>query len=431
MSYKTLERERGAIKREAAFFNFIPANSGLGPYSQNKINMLMEKVKISLDLKEHKGHERIFAMYDYNSDINKILREMPGAKYSATYKSWHLPPVKELVQMLMAKTEQVAVIDVENLRKKLVHKKQLPALVASHTAKPDLQYLSANNLQALQYFIETLILKAYSQSTIKTYRNEFYQLLKELKEIPVQNLGQDHIRRYMFYCINKYKISEATANSRINAIKFYFEQVLARERMLIELPRPKKPLQLPKVLGENELSRLFRSVSNLKHKAILFTAYSAGLRVSEVVGLRLADVDSDRMQLFIQCSKGKKDRYVTLSPVLLDVLRAYIIKSERRPFKYLFESVEPGIAYCARSAQRVFQLARHAAGIRKEVSFHSLRHSFATHLLEKGIDVIYIKDILGHFDIKTTQRYLHVRKEQLVTIISPLDDLWKKGGIEI
>lgn len=201
--------------------------------------------------------------------------------------------------------------------------------------------------------------------------------------------------------------------------------------MLIELPRPKKRLQLPRVLGENELNRLFRALANLKHKAILFTAYSAGLRVSEVVNLKLQDVDSDRMQLFIQCSKGKKDRYVTLSPVLLDILRAYISACKTRPIKYLFESPQPGIAYCARSAQKVFQNAKSFAGIRKEVSFHVLRHSFATHLLEKGIDVIYIKDILGHFNIKTTERYLHVRKEQLVTIISPLDDLWKKGGIEI
>jgi integrase/recombinase XerD len=391
----------------------------------------MEKLVLSLNLREHKGQERIFAFCPYHSEINKILRGIPGAKYSATNKSWHIPPVKELVKVLKEKTENLAVLDIQILREQLIAKKQLPALVSTHTGKPDIASLSANNTEALRCFIETLLLKAYSQSTVKTYRNEFYQLLKELKEIPVQNLTLETIRRYMLYCINKYKISEATANSRINAIKFYFEQVLGRERILVELPRPKKPLQLPKVLGENELSRLFRSVINIKHKAILFTAYSAGLRVSEVVNLKLEDVDSDRMQLFIRCSKGKKDRYVGLSPVLLDVLRAYIIKNERRPFKYLFESDQPGMPYCARSAQRVFQNARVMAGIRKEVSFHSLRHSFATHLLEKGIDVIYIKDILGHFNIKTTQRYLHVRKEQLVTIISPLDDLWKKGGIEI
>ncbi|WP_018616337.1 tyrosine-type recombinase/integrase [Segetibacter koreensis] len=391
----------------------------------------MEKILLRLDLINHKGHERVIAYCDYCTVLNKILKEIPGAKFSITYRSWHFPPVKEIVDILKEKIRGIAELDVQPLREKLLAKKQLPVMVQSQLIKQDAVEFSANNLQALQRFIETLILKAYSRSTIRTYRNEFSQLLKEIQDIPVQNLTVDHIRRYIFYCFNKYKISEATANSRINAIKFYFEQVLGRERMLIELPRPKKPLHLPRVLGENELSRLFRSIINLKHKAILFTAYSAGLRVSEVMNLRLQDVDSDRMQPFIKCSKGKKDRYVTLSPILLDVLRAYILKCKPRPIKFLFESNEAGMPYCARSAQKIFQTARQSAGIKKEVSFHSLRHSFATHLLEKGIDVIYIKDILGHFNIKTTERYLHVRKEQLVTIISPLDDLWKKGGIEI
>lgn len=300
----------------------------------------------------------------------------------------------------------------------------------SHAAPSAITTLSENNQRAFYRYIETLILKAYSESTIKTYKNEFFQLLRELKNNNVESLTSENIRRYIIYCFNKYNLSEATANSRINAIKFFFEQVLGREKMLIELPRPKKKLQLPKVLGEGELSRLFRAVANLKHKAILFTAYSAGLRVSEVVNLKLEDVDSDRMQLFIRCSKGKKDRYITLSVLLLDVLRSYIRECNPKPLKYLFEGMQPGSPYCARSAQKIFQNARQLARIQKEVSFHCLRHSFATHLLEKGIDVIYIKDILGHFNIKTTQRYLHVRKEQLVTIISPLDDLWKKGGIE-
>jgi site-specific recombinase XerD len=121
-----------------------------------------------------------------------------------------------------------------------------------------------------------------------------------------------------------------------------------------------------------------------------------------------------------------------LSPVLLDVLRSYIKQSKVRPAMYLFENpVEAGTAYNSRSAQKVFQMAKEKAGIQKQVSFHSLRHSFATHLLEKGIDIRYIKDLLGHFDIRTTERYLHVKKEQLVNIVSPIDDLWEKGKLEI
>ncbi len=188
-------------------------------------------------------------------------------------------------------------------------------------------------------------------------------------------------------------------------------------------------MQLPNILGEKELAALFNAIANKKHKAILFTAYSAGLRVSETVNIKHSDVDSGRMLIKVQNSKGKKDRYVNLSPVLLDVLRDYIKTSDPRPKTYLFESEIANQPYAARNAQKIFQRAKELAGIRKEVSFHSLRHSFATHLLEKGIDIKYIKDILGHFDIRTTERYTHVSKAKLVTIVSPLDDLWLKGDI--
>lgn len=288
--------------------------------------------------------------------------------------------------------------------------------------------LSAENLVALQRFIEQLKLKAYSSSTIKTYRNEFLQLLQLLKEKPVHDLSPDDLRRYFIYCFEQLKLTENTLHSRINAIKFYFEQVLKRERFFWEIPRPKKPSQLPKLLNEEEIEKLFNALSNKKHKAMLFTAYSAGLRVSEIVSLKVKDIDSGRMQIFIGRAKGKKDRYVNLSPVLLDVLRSYV--KSYRPKLFLFESEATGLAYPARTAQQIFSNAKHKAGIKKDVGIHSLRHSFATHLLDKGTDIRYIKELLGHFNIKTTERYLHVSKKQLVNIVSPLDDLWSKGKID-
>ena len=238
------------------------------------------------------------------------------------------------------------------------------------------------------------------------------------------------LRRYMVYCLEKEGIKENTAHSRLNALKFYFEQVLGKEKFFWEIPRPKKPLQLPKLLNETELARLFNALTNKKHKAMLFTAYSAGLRVSEVVNVKLCDIDSGRMQLFISRAKGKKDRCVNLSPVLLDILRSYIKQASPRPAVYLFESERTGEAYPTRTVQQIFTNAKQKAAIRKEVGIHSLRHSFATHLLDKGTDIRYIKDLLGHFNIKTTERYLHVSKRQLVNIVSPLDDLWKKGSID-
>lgn len=178
------------------------------------------------------------------------------------------------------------------------------------------------------------------------------------------------------------------------------------------------------------MRKLFNALQNKKHKAMLFTAYSAGLRVSKIVDLKLADIYSKRMQILIRQAKGKKDRYVNLSPVLLDILRKYIEQSTLRPRTYLFESSQTGTAYPARTVQHIFSNAKNIAGIRKEIGIHSLRHSFATHLIEKGTDIRYIKDLLGHFNIKTFERYLHVSRRSLVNIISPLDDLVSREAIE-
>jgi site-specific recombinase XerD len=290
--------------------------------------------------------------------------------------------------------------------------------------------LSKENLQALNRFLEELRLKAYSNSTVRTYRSEFIQLLQLLKNKPVQELTPDDLRRYLVYSMEKEGISENTVHSRLNAIKFYFEQVLKREKFFWDIPRPKKPLLLPKVLNDDEIGRLFRALQNKKHKAMLFTIYSAGLRVSELVNLKIADIDSTRMQILIRQSKGKKDRYVGLSPVLLDILRNYLRTYKPKPKIFLFESEQTFTSYFTRTVQKIFTAAKSDAGIGKDVGVHVLRHSFATHLLEKGTDIHYIKELLGHFDIKTTERYLHVSKQKLVNISSPLDDLWRQGKVE-
>lgn len=292
------------------------------------------------------------------------------------------------------------------------------------------QRIDSINLHVIELMRDHLILKAYSKSTIKTYLNEMSQFLYRLGNIPADDLKAEHLKKYLVFCFEKLKLSENTLHSRINALKFYYEQVIRRDRFFWEIPRPKKPLQLPKLLNEEELRRLFNALANKKHKAMLFTTYSAGLRVSEIVRLKLKDIDSERMQIFIENAKGKKDRYVNLSPVLLDILRAYFKQYSPKPKVYLFESEQTGNAYPIRTVQQIFSNAKRDAGILKDVGIHSLRHSFATHLLDKGTDIRYIKDLLGHFDIRTTERYLHVSKHQLVNIASPLDDLFKSKQID-
>jgi site-specific recombinase XerD len=286
------------------------------------------------------------------------------------------------------------------------------------------------NTDVIKEMRKMLVLKGYSSNTIQTYLNEMSQFLKIIKEVPASSFSAERIKDYLQFCLEKQGVSENTLHSRINALKFYYEQVLGRERLFWQIPRPKKPLLLPKLLNEKELARLFNALTNRKHKAMLFTVYSAGLRVSELAELKISDIDSQRMQILIRKAKGKKDRYVNLSPVLLDILRSYISVYKPRPRLYLFESDQTNTAYPTRTVQQIFSNARQRAGIMKDVGIHSLRHSFATHLLDKGTDIRYIKDLLGHFDIKTTERYLHVSKRQLVNITSPLDDLMNKENLK-
>lgn len=384
--------------------------------------------EICLLLSFHKGEERLFIASDYDHELNKAIKQVKGARWSRTKKQWHLDVSQETVCHLKEKTGHIATLKTTMLREQLLLRKQkrknAVSVAVNVTTAPATIHISENNNAQLKRCLAQLQLKAFSPSTIRTYQGEFRQLLQQLGAIAVQQLTTEQVKRYLLFCIRQ-GISENTIHSRLNALKFYFEQVLGREKFFLEIPRPKKRGLLPKVLSERELERMFAAVKNLKHKALLFTAYSAGLRVSEVVSLKLCDIDSQRMQIRIEQSKGKKDRYVGLSRLLLDVLRAYLRQLESRPLHYLFEGDVPGLPYSSRSAQLIFHKARQMAGIQKEVSFHVLRHSFATHLLEKGIDIRYIKDLLGHYSIKTTERYLHVKKDELITIINPLDELYK------
>ncbi|MCY7292463.1 MAG: site-specific integrase [Ferruginibacter sp.] len=396
----------------------------------------------------HRNNECIGIYFDKHAVLEKIIRKQPGVKWSQTNRCWYIPLTQEGYALLVSDLKSTATINNNALKAYLQKKKAVTATVAPKVVatpqgtegkttehkKPvaltPAFTLSTANLTALDSFVQRLKLKAYSASTIRTYRNEFLQLLQLLKNKPVDKLTPDDLKRYMVYAMEKEGISENTAHSRLNALKFYFEQVLGQEKFFWEIPRPKKPQQLPKLLNEDEIRRLFNSLVNKKHKAMLFTAYSAGLRVSEIVQLKIADIDSKRMQIFIARAKGKKDRYVNLSPVVLDILRNYFATYKPAPKVYLFESEQTQGAYPIRTVQQIFTNAKIKAGIKKEVGVHSLRHSFATHLLDKGTDIKYIKDLLGHFDIRTTERYLHVSKKQLVNIVSPFDDLWKSKQID-
>lgn len=405
--------------------------------------------KVALKPLRHREQECIGIYFEHNAKINGAIRQKAGAKWSQTHKCWWVPLNKDNYNKLFFALKGLATIEQSALHDYLAQRKKQPQLIMapikqpSTASKPALanwvnqkpvvykkEKISAVNAHVLPNMEQYLKLKSYSPSTRRTYLQEMTHLLQLLKDIPADELKPEHLKRYLIHCHEKLMLKENTLHSRINALKFYYEQVLNREKFFWEIPRPKKQMILPKVLGEDEVARLFNALTNMKHKAMLFTAYSAGLRVSEIAVLKISDINSSRMQIRIENAKGKKDRYVNLSPILLDILRGYIRNYKPKPVKYLFESEQSREAYPTRTIQRIFYLAKEKARIGKNVGIHSLRHSFATHMLEKGIDIRYIKDLLGHFSIKTTERYLHVTKEKLVNIISPLDDLWRSGKID-
>lgn len=347
----------------------------------------------------HHQQNILMIQFDYDKELIKRFRELPGAKWSSTLKSWYLP-------------DTVAY----RLRFGLVQK---PVV-----GKAIILQIGEVNKPCLQQMEQLLILKNYSRSTCKTYLTEFAQLLYVLKNMPVQEMDYERLKKYFAWCITAQKISANQLHSRINAIKFYFEFILKRNRFTYEIPRPKKPLLLPKVLGEEAVVKLLSAAGNIKHKLLLSLCYGMGLGVSEVCALSIADIDSERMQVNIVAAKGKKDRYVNLPHSILEDLRVYY--KTYLPVKYLFEG-QFGDKYSIRSAQQVFKDCLKKAGINKEMGIHGLRHSFATHLMENGTDITLIQKMLGHNDIKTTLLYSHVSKKLLSKVESPLDKI-KRGG---
>ncbi len=343
----------------------------------------------------HKGKSIIFIRFEKNIDLNNRVKKLVGVKWSQSNKAWY-------------------VADNDTFRTKF----KIPLKV--EPSQGVINQIELQNQAALLKLIETIQLKGYSRNTLETYRNEFSQFLIAIKNHEVNEFSADRLRDYFLYCINTLKLSENTIHSRMNAIKFYYEQVIGREKLFINIPRPKKKLQLPNVLAISQIERLFAQLENLKHKTMLYLAYSAGLRVSEVVALQIKDIHSERMVINIKGAKGKKDRTVALSEGILLLVRKYYL--EYKPKEWLFEG-QYGGQYSDRSLQKTFQRAKNGAKIIQSVTFHSLRHSYATHLHEAGTDIKLIQELLGHNYIKTTLRYTHVSKRTIENIKSPFDNL--------
>lgn len=353
----------------------------------------MNLTPYTFTLGEHRNKKVIFISFEKNTQHLTELRKLVGATWSQTNKMWYVPDVTEYRKRFNLNTEPII-------------------------GKRVLSKISEQNHTQLKRLMEQIQLNGYSDNTARTYLQDFSQFLYYLNDKNVAECTEIEVRAYLLHCINELKLKENTLHSRINGIKFYFEKVLFKTKIFLELPRPKKQHILPKALNIDEIKALFKVTDNLKHNTILKLIYGMGLRVSEVTNLKIEHIDSPAKRVFIERGKGKKDRYVNLPETILEQLRNYY--KEFAPKEYLFEG-QYGGAYSTRSVQQVFNDSLHKAKIAKKVGVHSLRHSFATHLLENGTDVRFIQDLLGHSDIKTTLVYTQISDNSLRKIISPLD----------
>jgi site-specific recombinase XerD len=335
----------------------------------------------------HRGEKRIAVLFEKKAELIARIKKLEGAVWSQTRGVWHLPDTEE-----------------NRVRFKLVPK--------SHSIP------SEEGSKQIEKFKQWMRSKRYSESTIATYSEALKSFLVFYREKAVADITNEDVIVYNNEHILKNNLSASYQNQIVNALKLFFKIIYHSKMDVAALHRPKNAKTLPNVLSKEETFRLIEVTTNLKHKALLALIYSSGLRISEAINMKITDIDSQRMLIHVKNAKGKKDRYTLLSTKVLGLLKEYY--TIYKPTKFLFEG-QFGEQYSSRSAQAVLHQSARKAEIKKRISLHTLRHSFATHLLESGTDLRYIQDLLGHSSPKTTMIYTHVSSTSLKNIVNPFD----------
>jgi len=360
-----------------------------------------------LCLRIKSGRVRIIG--EYNAEIAKVVKKIPYYTWDNVNKWWTIPFSEKFMD------------DIKNC----VKKQRLVFLYEEETEPlektPRLSVSDSSNYRLCPgEYIEKLNELRYSDNTVRSYKLCFEEFINYYPRHDIDRIDEPMIIAFIRYLVTDRKVSVSYQNVVINAIKFYYERVLGGQRKVYRVDRPITEKTLPVVLSEAEVVKVFKQVDNLKHKAILMLIYSAGLRIGEAIRMKVTDIDSKRNQVHIAQSKGKKDRYTLLSKKMVVVLRNYY--TEYKPQLWLFEGVR-GEQYSESSIQSILKQAVAKAGIKKRVTSHTLRHSFATHVLESGTDIRYIQSLLGHESSKTTEIYTHITTKGFDQIKNPLDGL--------
>jgi integrase/recombinase XerD len=366
---------------------------------------------------------------------NDLIRQIPGRRFSRSRRCWLVANTREsvvqlghlfgkgycrfdeaVVRLYKPTATSAVVEEATNPPWPPVGKGQ-PSKTFRY-APPQLEYDQHPIIQALT---ATMQVQHYSRKTYKNYKQALIALIRFAGPKAVDSLTKEQYQSYLLFLIEKKRLSGATLNVHINAYKFYCEKILQREKEFYNIAYPRQAVKLPTVYSVAEVRAIFNATTSLKYRALFMLVYGTGLRLNEVAYLRITDLDRTRRLVTVRGGKGKKDRIVMLTDKLETVIDKYL--AQYKPKTYLFEGSENGEPLQNRVIQLVYSDVVRFAGITKKGGIHTLRHSFATHLLESGTDIRQIQVLLGHESILTTMRYTHVSADTISKLKSPLDDL--------
>lgn len=372
-----------------------------------------------------KNERKLQVRIPYHKEWWQRLRGLPQSRWNSASRVWSFPYTLLHVEKFMALFEDAEIRVAEELRQECY---LLTGKIDSGENENAIRRIEWEHSRWGSFVESKLVfelkIKGYTQKTVKTYCGHverFYRFFENNRDVPIMDLLPTYSHRLL-----SEGLSHAYVNQAISAIKFYLVTVCGLLEGSFPYVRSKKEHKLPNVLAPSEVLRLLSAVGNRKHRAILYLTYSSGLRVGEVVRLRVSDVDSERKTVHVRQGKGRKDRVTVLSDAAREVLDLY--RQTYQPSGWMFPGQDPSRHLAERTVQKVFEKAVNASNIVKDVSVHSLRHSFATHLLEDGVDIRYIQELLGHKSIQTTEVYTHVAVKDVRRIKSPLDRIMGQGS---
>lgn len=374
--------------------------------------------EIVLEHLYHSNKLRVFLKFKYDAVTIELVKMLADAKWSHTHKAWYLTHYDGALMLIKNMFEPKGVNIIISNRAEEVERARPTEIKKPSDALPDLSIEAKEKIKQFRYWMQS---RRYAESTIGSYTDSLQTFLRYYKEKPLVDITNDDLIAFNNDYILAHHFSASYQNQVVNAVKLFFRTIENKQMQPELIHRPKNPKLLPNVLSKEEVKQILNAPSNVKHKAMLSLIYSCGLRRSELLNLKITDIDSKRGLVIIRQSKGRKDRIAPLSEKILEILREYY--AVYKPNVWLFEGQDKKSQYDERSLASVLIQALQKSKINKPVTLHWLRHSYATHLLESGTDLRYIQEILGHSRSTTTEIYTHVSNHNIQRITSPFDNL--------